>query len=302
MTEDQNRTESYEDTQGDPRDLQESQCPLVVLVSGQPRQGKSHLALRLRDEHSFEYLGVDEEYIQFIESECSFLYFDALSKHIAAFYHSIFSQPYYSEERFGRDLVSEWHSYLLSRIKELTARYNKVVVEGYLLFDCKEAFQAELNSGAEVRLVEVQNRTYSLNGLPVTLEDIVLRKQAVQGISVLLKYYPQGLTLLLNKRRLLAQQPHLSHEQLENRDQRLEARVQQLRNRTKQLEVSEQRLQNRTEQLQRLREQNQRLRQRLQHLRQRLQNCTKQLQDIRNSNTWKLLERIARFQTRVLGR
>ena len=275
--------------------MQESQCPLVVLVSGQPRQGKSHLAMRLRNEHSFEYLGVDEEYIQFIESECSFLYFDALSRHIATFYYRLFSQPYYSEERFGRDLVSEWHSYLLSRIKGLTARYNKVVVEGYLLFDCKEAFQAELNSGAEVRLVEVKNRSYSLNGLPVTLEDIGLRKQAVQGMLVLLKYYPQGFTLLLNKRRLLAQQPHLSHEQLKNRDRRLKTSVQQLRNRTKQLEVSEQRLQNRTKQLQRLREQNQ-------HLRQRLQNCTKQLQDIRNSNTWKLLERITRLRTRVLGR
>jgi len=54
-------------------------------------------------------------------------------------------------------------------------------------------------------------------------------------------------------------------------------------------------LQKRTEQLQRLREQNQRLRQ-------RLQNCTKQLQDIRNSNTWKQLERITRLRTRVLGR
>jgi hypothetical protein len=295
LTERQSQTDSYEETLGDPRDLQESQRPLVVLVSGQPRQGKSYLAMRLRDEHSFEYLGVDEEYIQFIESECSFLYFDALSRHIAHFYHSSFSQPYYSEERFGRDQVSEWHSYLLSRIKELTARYNKVVVEGYLLFDCKDTFQIDLRSDAEVRLVEVKNRSYSLNGLPVTLEDIVSRKRAVQNISVLLNYYPQGLTLLLNKRRLLAQQPQLSHEQFKNRDRRLEARVHQLRNHTKQLEVSEQRLQKRTEQLQRLREQNQRLRQ-------RLQNCTKQLQDIRNSNTWKQLERITRLRTRVLGR
>jgi glycosyltransferase involved in cell wall biosynthesis len=120
-------------------------------------------------------------------------------------------------------------------------------------------------------------------------------KQAVQEMLVLLKYYPKGLTLLLSKRRLLAQELQLTNEQLKNRDEQLEANEQQLQNRTRQLKASEQRLQNRTEQLQRLEEQNQ-------SLTQRLQNLEQQIQDIQNSNTWKQLERISRLRARVLGR
>jgi GT2 family glycosyltransferase len=95
-------------------------------------------------------------------------------------------------------------------------------------------------------------------------------KQTVQGMLVLLKYYPKGLALL-SKRRRIAMRLRLLREQLQNRTKQLEASEQRLQNRTKQLEASEQRLQNRIEQLQRLEEQNQSLAQRLQNLEQQMQ-------------------------------
>ena len=95
-------------------------------------------------------------------------------------------------------------------------------------------------------------------------------KQTVQGMLVLLKYYPKGLALL-SKRRRIAMRLRIRREQLQNRTKQLEASEQRLQNRTKQLEASEQQLQNRIKQLQRLEEQNQSLTQRLQNLEQQMQ-------------------------------
>jgi hypothetical protein len=103
--------------------------------------------------------------------------------------------------------------------------------------------------------------------------------RAVQGISVLLRYYPQGLALLVNGRRRLSQQ--------------LKSRSEQLRNRERQLRELKDTLKEERRKLGRVRKQNQQLVKSERNLR-------RQLQDIRESETWRLLQGVNRIRAKAL--
>ena len=104
-------------------------------------------------------------------------------------------------------------------------------------------------------------------------------ERAMRGMLVLLRYYPQGLALLVNGRRRLSQQ--------------LKSRSEQLRNRERQLRELKDTLKEERRKLGRVRKQNQQLVKSERNLR-------RQLQDIRESETWRLLQGVNRIRAKAL--
>ena|SRR5437870_5725526 len=148
-------------------------CSRVILLTfGRPGHGKSYLAEKLKTEHSFAVLSVDETYDEFIRVHCSLLYFEALEYYIGPHYHHILADREYSKAHFGRDFVAEWHSYLKVCIEGMAARHDRVIVEGDLLRDCKAQLEAELRSRAQVFQIEVVDRSYRWRETPLSLTQI----------------------------------------------------------------------------------------------------------------------------------
>jgi hypothetical protein len=146
--------------------------PLIVLIHGLPGSGKSHLAGQLKAGHDFQTLSLDEAYVSFVRDQCPELYFDLLRWYIGSHYDFIVRNREYSKHWFRRDYVDEWHEYLLGQIRQLRSASNRLAVEGYLLYDCKDSFQVELASDVRVIQIEVSNRTYKLGTTLVTADEI----------------------------------------------------------------------------------------------------------------------------------
>jgi glycosyltransferase involved in cell wall biosynthesis len=104
-------------------------------------------------------------------------------------------------------------------------------------------------------------------------------ERAMRGTLVLLRYYPQGLALLVNGRRRLSQQ--------------LKSRSEQLRNRERQLRELRSILKEERRKLGRVRKQNQ-------QLVKSERNLLRQLQEIRESKTWRLLQGVNRIRAKAL--
>ena len=103
---------------------------LVVLIYGEPGNGKSYLAERLQANHAFAVLGLDEEYVDFIRRQCPGVYFELLDYYIGPHYIHILKAQWVSQRFFGRDFVEEWHTHLQTRVQELSALHDQVAVEG----------------------------------------------------------------------------------------------------------------------------------------------------------------------------
>jgi hypothetical protein len=121
------------------------QLPRVFLVFGEHGSGKTtKVAAPLKAAHHFEVVSVDKVYVEWVKSQCPSLYFEDLSKYIFQHYNSILIGDYTVEVFKGRNVVAEWHAHLLDHIIEQSQQHNSLVVEGYLLFDCKDAYTIEL--------------------------------------------------------------------------------------------------------------------------------------------------------------
>jgi hypothetical protein len=145
---------------------------VILLAYGEPGHGKSYLAEKLKSEHAFDVLSVDEAYVEFIRARCPMLYFEALEYYIGPHYYSVLADRNYSKAHFGRDFVAEWHSYLKEQIEGMAARHDRVVVEGGLLRDCKDQFEEELRGLAQVFQIKVTDRSYRWQGTPLSLAQI----------------------------------------------------------------------------------------------------------------------------------
>jgi hypothetical protein len=134
----------------------------ILLVSGKHLSGKSTLAEQLRTTHGFEVVSVDEVYVEWVKSECPSLYFDDLQKYIHHHYHYILVDEY-TKDVLGRDLIAEWHRHLLGVIFNRSQQHERLVVEGYLLFDCKDQYEVELTEQSmQVFQIHVENDRYFL--------------------------------------------------------------------------------------------------------------------------------------------
>ena len=146
---------------------------ILYLIYGNPGKGKTYLAHKLKDENSCNHFPVDDAYVEFIRENCPKLFFDRLDLYIFGHYMHILKDSDYSKAQFGRDFVDEWHKHLLARIEGLVARHERVAVEGYLLFDCWNCFEAKLKNKARVFPIEVEDTKYRYHSSPITFEDIV---------------------------------------------------------------------------------------------------------------------------------
>jgi hypothetical protein len=126
----------------------------VLLLFGNPGNGKSPLAVRLKADHGFEVISVDDVYVEWVKSQHRNLYFPELHAHILQHYHSILgSHP---------GFVNQWHAYLLALTLERSHEHDRLVVEGYLLFDCKDAYEQELTRrSVQVFQIEAEKYLYS---------------------------------------------------------------------------------------------------------------------------------------------
>jgi dephospho-CoA kinase len=61
----------------------------VVLVFGDPGNGKSHLATALREEHGYAVLSLDDVYVKFVRERFQALYLPALERVIAQHFQTI---------------------------------------------------------------------------------------------------------------------------------------------------------------------------------------------------------------------
>jgi hypothetical protein len=145
---------------------------VILLVYGRPGQGKSWLAEKLRSEHSFEVLSVDDAYVAFIRVYCPQIYFEVLEYYVGPHYHAILLDRDYSKAHFGRDFLAEWHAHLKVRIEGMAARHGRLIVEGDLLRDCIDRFEAELSGLAQVFQIEVVDRSYRWQGTPLSLAQV----------------------------------------------------------------------------------------------------------------------------------
>jgi hypothetical protein len=145
---------------------------VILLIHGEPCHGKSYLGRLLRDRFGFEVLDLDDEYVDFTRTRCPDLYFNWLRAFIAPQYISIARQSEWTKEHFGRDIVREWHAYLLEKIASTSKLSPRLAVVGWLLFDCKDDFETPLSRDALVVQVHVRDRVYFTEGGPVTAEHL----------------------------------------------------------------------------------------------------------------------------------
>jgi hypothetical protein len=133
----------------------------LFLVYGMPGAGKTYMVKTLEEHHAFRRLSVDEAYVEHVRSDWPNLYFPALDDFIQPHYHLMLRCRPYCESRFGRDFVDVWHSYLLSAIRSLLdADAVNLVVEGYLLYDCREDIEAALRDRAQVFQILADDKSY----------------------------------------------------------------------------------------------------------------------------------------------
>ena len=145
----------------------------VLLVFGEHLSGKSTLSNKLKMHH-FDVISVDDVYVKWVESHCPSLYFDDLGKYIYHHYHFILAGDY-TRSIFRRDLLAEWHEHLLAHIIESSQTHESLVVEGYLLFDCKDHFEIELTKqSVQVFQIDVEDRLYFSDSQPLTIDEIAL--------------------------------------------------------------------------------------------------------------------------------
>ena len=124
--------------------------PRVVLIFGDPGQGKSPLANRLR-KHRYHVIGLDAVYLEFVKAQYPTWDFQTLNEVIAQHYFIL---------RRVNGVEEAWRDYVASRVEKDSSQNALVAVEGYLLLPTLDAVQKRLAGKAAVTLVEVRGGQY----------------------------------------------------------------------------------------------------------------------------------------------
>jgi len=138
----------------------------VVLVYGNPDNGKTTLADRLRDEHGFHLISIDDLYVQFIHSVHPLVDMPALGGFIAQHYQTMFS-------RTGVENVRGWHAHIQHTILDATTQHDAVAAEGFLLFDCKDRIEVALKEqGIRTFQIKAEGLGYVMEAPRLTVRDV----------------------------------------------------------------------------------------------------------------------------------
>jgi hypothetical protein len=140
-----------------------ARAPRVILLFGDPQHGKSRLTDTLRSEHGFHVISVDEVYVDFVRTLFPDFYLKVLGNYILQHYESFFKHD--STRR------QVWWQHLLNQIAQASAVHPSVVVEGYQLYDCKDAIETTLKQG-ERRVFQIKMERFG-----ATLEGYELQPQ-----------------------------------------------------------------------------------------------------------------------------
>lgn len=146
----------------------------VILLTGVPGQGKTHLMNRLKQEASCAALCVDDVYVDFIKTQCPAMFFENLRMYIAPHYDSLIEGlDARSASLYGRCFDAEWRAHLVDRIHTLLSVCDSVFAEGYLLkTSVAGQIYAVLAPLARVYTLSVHSRRYFLGSKELTFEQI----------------------------------------------------------------------------------------------------------------------------------
>jgi hypothetical protein len=101
------------------------------------------------------------------------LYFKKLNLLIMGHYRLMSEHRTYCASEFQRDFVEEWQSHLLQEIKlSLASAVEDLVVEGYLLYDCRNEVEASLATDAQVFTIHVQDRRYTWERRVISIAEV----------------------------------------------------------------------------------------------------------------------------------
>jgi hypothetical protein len=141
----------------------------IVLVLGEPDNGKSTLATKLQQQHQCSVVEVDTVYVEWVEKHVPELYFPFVGKYIFQHYHYLLMGEYSAVKVFKRNLVAEWRAHLIDFIKKESSQHEALVVEGYLLGDNPDGYeQALATPSTQVFQIYVKEYQYYLKQPPPT--------------------------------------------------------------------------------------------------------------------------------------
>ncbi len=146
----------------------------LILLTGLPRQGKTHLMTRLEREAVCTGLRVDAVYCDFIKTQCPAMYFENLPDYVGPHYDSMIEGlDAYSFSKYGRYFDAEWRAHLVRRIQNHATENDRSVVDGYLMkARVVDQIQGALAPLARVHAVSVEGRRYFLGRKELTFEQV----------------------------------------------------------------------------------------------------------------------------------
>jgi hypothetical protein len=154
----------------------------VILIWGEPGQGKSHLAKQLSERCDYHVIGLDDAYIEFVKTRYPDFYLKALNLVIAQHYRymlRVWDHPRGAAE----GAMSSWGDWVASLAENATREYPFVAIEGYLLPPVLNTVYQKLVGQATVIVVEVRNRQYFVDGVAKQFEQICGRNDTLGEIK-----------------------------------------------------------------------------------------------------------------------
>ncbi len=138
----------------------------VLLVFGDPGEGKSYLAKELASHCGYSHVAVDSVYVHFIKQRHPELDFKWISRFILEQYQGVLEAGVKSHpDWWARDPINEWQDYLTERLLDTLRGCPRVAVEGSLLLDDTRAFiRARLPSEMEAHEIRAIQRQYEVDG------------------------------------------------------------------------------------------------------------------------------------------
>jgi hypothetical protein len=131
----------------------------VVLIYGQPGDGKSHLANNeLKAKYGYHVVTVDEVYVAFVQCRFPDLYFPQLRQFTQQHYEAIVV-PGVKSGVLIEDVAQAWQDHLCAVIERESRLHKLLAVEGYLLYPALEAIENRLTPATVLR-VDVRGKTY----------------------------------------------------------------------------------------------------------------------------------------------
>lgn len=128
----------------------------IVLIIGEPGQGKSYLARKLGKKFGAEIVSLDSEYVQFIRGQYPSLDLDDIA--------CVISQHYKTVLTVKKRGHTEWKKHVIALIKEKSRTSPFLVVEGYLLSPILEEVLKKTPKRAKISVVYVRAMRYYISG------------------------------------------------------------------------------------------------------------------------------------------